>query len=662
MLIQQLILTNYRVYAGRHEFDLSPRKRYGKTRPIVLFGGLNGAGKTSILSGVRLALYGRASFSQRISQRQYDEYLADSVHRTRLPTKPNQSASVELTFTYAKLGVESKFHVTRSWEIKNRNVKEHLRILENGQHIKGLDQEQAQIFLDELIPIGLSDLFFFDGEKISQLADNAGGAVLEHSIKNLLGLDIVERLSGDLTVLNRQLVKGASRDDLERKISAAQDSLSDIRRLIQGTQQEMSIKACSVAETKLRANQIRKLLNERGAHFSISRQSFEVELDTLKQERDTTSQKIIALLGDTAPFSLSLEFYSRLAIQVEKDLEGSRTTLERTSIDKAFKELFARLRDRIDPKTMEEILAVASSSNQKHTTTQKVIHDLTPSQAANLFSTFETSKNQRAEALVLFAKVESIELRIDEIIAALARAPDEALVKEDFENLQITQQEVGKQVAEFAALQERAKAQACEALEIAKQLDKLYLEASKTSDQQRVLDYICNANHMLSEFVTQTAKKKIRELEIQFTECFLRLARKDDLALQIRIDPKTYNVSLLSEDGRRIGKDEISAGEKQIFAISMLQALSKTSGRQLPMIVDTPLGRLDSKHRQKLIEGYFPHASHQMIILSTDTEIDETFYRSLSPEISRAYKLEYNSEAGSTEAKEGYFWQMRHFS
>jgi DNA sulfur modification protein DndD len=77
------------------------------------------------------------------------------------------------------------------------------------------------------------------------------------------------------------------------------------------------------------------------------------------------------------------------------------------------------------------------------------------------------------------------------------------------------------------------------------------------------------------------------------------------------------------------------------------------------MIVDTPLGRLDSMHRAKLIEGYFPRASHQMIILSTDTEVDEEFYQALSPEISRAYRLEYNTESGSTEVVEGYFWQQR---
>jgi DNA sulfur modification protein DndD len=80
------------------------------------------------------------------------------------------------------------------------------------------------------------------------------------------------------------------------------------------------------------------------------------------------------------------------------------------------------------------------------------------------------------------------------------------------------------------------------------------------------------------------------------------------------------------------------------------------------MIVDTPLGRLDSEHRTKLIEGYFPIASHQMIVLSTDTEVDESFYSDLAPDISRAYKLEYDGKYGATRVREGYFWHQKEAS
>jgi DNA sulfur modification protein DndD len=103
----------------------------------------------------------------------------------------------------------------------------------------------------------------------------------------------------------------------------------------------------------------------------------------------------------------------------------------------------------------------------------------------------------------------------------------------------------------------------------------------------------------------------------------------------------------------------LSAGEKQIYAISMLWALGKTSGRPLPIIIDTPLARLDSDHRRLLVENYFPLASHQVIILSTDTEVDQGYFEELRPAVARAYHLDFDQTENSTTVKQGYFWRER---
>ena len=111
----------------------------------------------------------------------------------------------------------------------------------------------------------------------------------------------------------------------------------------------------------------------------------------------------------------------------------------------------------------------------------------------------------------------------------------------------------------------------------------------------------------------------------------------------------------MNEKGKEISKQSLSAGEKQIYAIAMLWALAKTSGRNLPMIIDTPLGRLDREHRDNLMKYYFPHVSHQVIILSTDTEIDEQYVHQLKNNISEVYLLDYNESKGFTEVKTQYF-------
>src|SRR5262249_29402785 len=114
---------------------------------------------------------------------------------------------------------------------------------------------------------------------------------------------------------------------------------------------------------------------------------------------------------------------------------------------------------------------------------------------------------------------------------------------------------------------------------------------------------------------------KVGQLRESVVRCFSELWRKGDLVRRIEIDPTTFAVTLFDRQDRPVPKNQLSAGEKQIYAISVLWALAQASGRPLPMVIDTPLGRLDSDHRAHLVDRYFPTASHQVVILSPDTEI-----------------------------------------
>jgi DNA sulfur modification protein DndD len=664
MLIKELTLTDFRVYEGTNQFNLAPEKRFGKTRPIVLFGGLNGAGKTSILLGVRLALYGRLCLGSSVSQKRYDEFLLDAIHHSKETGRAANTASVELTFTYAKLGTENQYHVKREWQRKGSGVKEALTIQENGSPIKGLNYDQAQNFLNELIPAGVSDLFFFDGEKIAQLADDTGGAALEQSIKKLLGLDVVERLSGDLTVLNRNMTKRSTAQEIKTQIESEQTNLQGWRNKIESIRQEITTTSAQRAEVQGHANKLQKNVDDRGGHFSASRKELEMQLTNLQNERDQLVSRINNLMSDAAPIALAGEFCNRTKSQIDRDLRFQSVLQERKFHEQYRQKLLNSLSSQLTEDALATVLKEmdALTSSGENRSTEELTHDLTPSQASHLFSTFNEAEKQKGDLAELFDALEKVESALDQIGASLARAPDDTLIANDFENLQQLQQKIGRLDEKIDSLRKSGKDVANSALENGRRLDRLYETAAKVSDQQRVLDYINNANGLLNDYVDQTASEKIRDLESQFTECFSKLARKEDLELQIRIDPKTFQINLLAGNSRSIAKDELSAGEKQIFAIAVLEALAKTSGRQLPMIVDTPLGRLDSEHRTKLIEGYFPIASHQMIVLSTDTEVDESFYSDLAQDISRAYKLEYDSKVGATRVCEGYFWQIKEAS
>jgi DNA sulfur modification protein DndD len=179
MLIKTLTLENFGLYAGRQVIDLQTSKVGKKLKPIVLIGGKNGSGKTSFLDAVRLALYGKLALGERISQAAYEEYLRSRVHA---------AASIELEFDFAEAGVIHSYRISRSWTARGNAVSETLDVWKNGDTVSAVPREEWHSFLQELLPFGVSQLFFFDGEKITEIAeDTADGQQLSIAIRALLG-------------------------------------------------------------------------------------------------------------------------------------------------------------------------------------------------------------------------------------------------------------------------------------------------------------------------------------------------------------------------------------------------------------------------------------------------------------------------------------------
>lgn len=139
------------------------------------------------------------------------------------------------------------------------------------------------------------------------------------------------------------------------------------------------------------------------------------------------------------------------------------------------------------------------------------------------------------------------------------------------------------------------------------------------------------------------------------TRCYKVLANKKNLIDQILMDENTLDLSYINHDGEKIEKASLSAGEKQLMVISLLWALAICSKRKLPVIIDTPLSRLDSNHREALISSYFPHASEQTIILSTDSEITPEYYNMMKENIGDEFTLVYDDSTKSTSIRSGYF-------
>ena len=191
---------------------------------------------------------------------------------------------------------------------------------------------------------------------------------------------------------------------------------------------------------------------------------------------------------------------------------------------------------------------------------------------------------------------------------------------------------------------------------LASVLDKEVHEDLRRSDAQRLIEHAERVSATLRQFRARVLSLHIERIELLILDSFQQLARKRALVVGIAIDPTTFHVRLMGRDGRTISPDRLSAGERQLLAVSMLWGLARASGRPIPTVVDTPLGRLDSRHRRRLIKRYFPAASHQVLLLSTDEEIDQQSLGLLEDAVGRKYRLDFDDSTQATQVVEGYFW------
>ena len=151
-------------------------------------------------------------------------------------------------------------------------------------------------------------------------------------------------------------------------------------------------------------------------------------------------------------------------------------------------------------------------------------------------------------------------------------------------------------------------------------------------------------------------KNKVHLLQEKTFEMYKMLSSKAGLIKDLEINDKTYEIIIRDKSGHEMKKSGLSAGEKEVFALSLLWGLAQTSQLNLPIIIDTPLSRLDSVHRDNIVKHYFPNAANQVIILSTDTEVDNNYFKNLEPHLTGAARLEFNHNNEITSVKEGYFW------
>ena len=658
MIFTELVLTNFGAYSDRQTINLRPNNN-GTMHPIVLFGGMNGGGKTTLMDAIRLALYGQRAKCSGRGNMAYGDFLTRLVNKQTLG---EQNTEIELSFESIFDNHWQTFTIVRSWR-RNPSGKDSLSIKREGDYDRTLEANWDE-YIESVLPLGISNLFLFDGEQVKELAElDAPPAMVVEAINNLLGLELAEKLCIDLEVLANK----------KRKELASRKQLATIEEIEQKIHAKKELEAAATDALHQKIDELKRVKKQRdkavnkfakeGGKIADERDRIELEKTNLNNRKKELEADLIALSQNCLPLGLIENLLTAAVTTGRREIEALQLQQAKSLIAKRDRQLLEYLKEiEVNQDYSDRIAQFLQQQNQE---LEKLLDNtafnlgITPKQLQQLENvTNNILPLQQQQSVEIQHKLQEVTSQLNRIEAQLEQAasPEAYLkLKSDKEQAENRVSQLQSDV-EFAR-KHRDKLTAQK--EQARRELKNYSETIINRDNsEHIVNSIAKVQHTLKLFKHKLKLKKLNKLETEVGECFRYLLAKSNLVNRIAIDSDTYALTLYDFEGKLLPKQQLSAGEKQLLAIAFLWSLARVSGKKLPVAIDTPLGRLDSSHRRNLIERYFPHASHQVILLSTDTEIGKTEIVTLREQeaIAREYCLQYQPETSSTAVKDGYFW------
>ena len=662
MRFTRLVIEGYKSFRYSTEI-LFPAIQDGKN--IFLIGGMNGAGKTSFMEAINLCLYGAKP-----------DLIFNAINRQE-KADGNYNAAFELTLDTDD-GAE--IVVKRSWSAgatpnpKPKDLEERLVVIRDGKRVSVQSKQMWQDFIRTLIPPGITPFFFFDGEKIQEIAaDDHSEIRLKNSLEAALGIEFIQCLIDDLAYLKNQERQGyieISDADLEFK------------------QSELKKERSKLDRRKKERLEVQEDLDTFRQQYNEAKKRFQAAFNTEPEARETIREnekkrlqaanrlgqvdnEIRMLCEKTLPLAVADRLFSGL----KRRIETERGSIQQDAIRDNVATLTQVLIQAVEEP--EPLYSAPLSVEQRTELEQRIFKRLRQGMGLNdIRSVLNLSEREAARILHRIEEIESSDLfrltalldekrtldaEIQQLDLALQPSASSAGERELFEQLQSELEgystQIGRKSEQLRLLND-------DLLALEKRLREIETEISRLYERHHVsrekADFIteCDAiTSLLGQFIVRLRENKVHLLQEKTFEMYRRLSSKSGLIKDLLIDPKTYEVSLHDRNGSAIRKSGLSAGEKEIFAIALLWGLAQTSQLRLPIIIDTPLSRLDSSHRQHIVHSYFPNAGEQVVILSTDTEVDEAYYAQLEPYLSGAGRLQFDPRQELTVFQPGYFWE-----
>ena len=713
MKLTKIELNNFGSYYGKNVLSIDVSD---DNKQIVLIGGENGAGKTTLFTAIVLCLYGHYSFGYKNSGKVYTQKVFTYINDTA-KLDEDESASVTLDFVDSSNGDLDSYSITRSWTWKKSNVKESITAQKNGQILEKQSLIDFQNFLINMIPPSLLKLYFFDGERIAEyLLDDAQNNVRD-ALMILSGNDTFDIMySGIKKVL---VAGNAAEDTATREYfirKSEKISLDESRKALRESIDDLSSQA---DDKKAEVDRIKKEYAAQGGISLDEWKELNSILKAEDEARERINYERKEIATDILPFVIVSSLLDKVRPQITKEHEYKTwQTLSKTLTTDRFRkiisdtlsnsgqanydEITSRICDNIITylvpvngwKSFEPIFGLSEDDEMDVQTIVNRVSQFDVTRISELKHEHDSSL-ERSQALRDKLQNSSID-NYQEYIKSLSDLNEE-----------IFQLSVMIKTKQDELVNVEAQYQIAE-----KRLGEAYKNLELDIKRKSVTSISSKAIVLLEELQAKIHGKLTKEVRADTLSALRLLIRKKSFIEDLEIDDnfkvhllknqiieikdiikihnrsgiegvkrslqkygyeslcKTVNAPKDSKDLTQylnsylkptvkvlmeISIDSLSKGEKQIFVMSLYWAMMKQSKCQLPFIIDTPFARIDTEHRTNIVDHFFKRLPGQLLILSTNEEINAKHMQAMSDSISNSFMLEFGEDKRTRIAENRYF-------
>jgi DNA sulfur modification protein DndD len=695
MKFTKIEIKNFRQYYNSVSIDL----RTDNKKNIILIGGKNGYGKTNLLLSIVWCLFGDKisqideNFKKEIQkEKNYSSFMQQSINWTAKNNNETkftvsiEVSDIELPELRTIKANSDSILIKRTFDVTS--MSENLSIVDAATNSEIFIDESDKInFInDYIIPIDAAKFIFFDAEKISEIANLSikdEGSFINDALGKILGLDTYEALIEDIELYINSLKKEGATKNLQEQIADKENTIRiyniDIDKLGEDTGEKL--KEIDGLKKKIREYENIISQHSKKGNSIFDRNSIILEIDGLKalevelNERFNKLSEIIPLAILTGKLE---EVNEHLEIQEKNEFSQNSTNENEEKIERFIELLFNKppepetstmsLKDKMFYYQKAQSLGVQLFNENGEYIELGFEHDLNNSEKklirdaislVNIQSkdSFESTIQEFNEVKVKLSALSKTLNRVD------ADLEDELILdyysKKETADYNVTEKnrQIGENNQQLHKLKNDVLRLTQQLVGLFKKVDINDLNKNKI---KKSIEYI----DVLNQFLDEQKNKHKSSLENTILSELRILLHKlnsdkneskfiEDVKVTILSSGQGMKITLFDQDDNEIRKESLSSGEKQIYISCLIKAILKESIKNLPIFIDTPLGRLDEEHRDSITKKYYPELSEQVILFSTNSEITPKRFKDISNNISRSYLLQ--NDGVNTSLKNGYF-------